>query len=247
MADVRDIAWRFINAAPAVASQEALDQLFSETLKAFGVDRFDCVRFEGDRPVIEELTVLGDGGLGDWRSYFVEQKYNQTDPSPTAVAYFNGAFTWADVKALMPDRSVAPMWSDAEAGGMGDGLIVPAAPRKLTSPIVRLITPERRFEPDILPLMKSMAVIYASSIMIFKDQRPVDMALADPNIELTAREIECLHWCARGKTNHEIGVILSISRHTVNTHVESAKRKLGVGTRVQAAALAHQLGLVSIV
>jgi DNA-binding CsgD family transcriptional regulator len=32
----------------------------------------------------------------------------------------------------------------------------------------------------------------------------------------------------------------------VNSHIESAKRKLGVSTRVQAAAMAHQLGLLSI-
>jgi DNA-binding CsgD family transcriptional regulator len=245
MADVRDIAWRFINVAPALATKAALDELFAETLCAFGVERFDCVRFDSGQHT-GPVTVLGDRGLESWRRHFIDRGYNKTDPSPVALAYFNGAFTWADVRAVMPDQADSMMWSDARDGGMGDGLIIPVAPRKITSPIVRLVTSEERFDTEILPLMKSISVIYASSVMSFTDQPAVDRALADPNIVLTAREIECLHWCARGKTNHEIALILVISRHTVNTHVESAKRKLGVATRVQAAAIAHQMGLLSI-
>jgi DNA-binding CsgD family transcriptional regulator len=245
MSDARDIAWRFINVAPALAGKAELDQLFADTLSAFGVELFDCVRFESAATTVP-ATVLSDRGLGDWREHFLDRGYNLTDPSPQAVAFFNGAFTWADVKMIMPDQADTVMWSDARDGGMRDGLIIPTAPRKLTSPIIRLITSEPKFDADILPLMKSMSVIYAASIMTFTDQPAVDRALADPGIVLTAREIECLHWCARGKTNHEIAGILAISRHTVNTHVESAKRKLGVATRVQAAAIAHQLGLLSI-
>jgi DNA-binding CsgD family transcriptional regulator len=245
MADARDIAWRFINLAPALASKAALDELFAETLQAFGVERFDCVRFDSDTHT-RPATVLSDSGLAAWRRHFLEQGYEKIDPSPRALTYFNGAFTWADVKALMADEADTAMWSDARDGGMGDGLIIPAAPRKITSPIVRLITADSQFDADILPLMKSISVIYASSIMSFTDQPPVDRALADPDTQLTTREIECLHWCARGKTNVEIATILAISRHTVNSHIENAKRKLGVATRVQAAAIAHQLGLLSI-
>lgn len=41
----------------------------------------------------------------------------------------------------------------------------------------------------------------------------------------TAREIEILHWIARGKSDWEIGEILQISAKTVNFHVENSKRK----------------------
>ncbi len=55
---------------------------------------------------------------------------------------------------------------------------------------------------------------------------------------LTAREIEVLHWIARGKSDWEIGEILQISAKTVNFHVENSKRKFGVPTRIQAVVLA---------
>lgn len=50
---------------------------------------------------------------------------------------------------------------------------------------------------------------------------------------LSEREYECLRWCAAGKTDWEIGHILTISPKTVNYHIEKAKRKMSVQTRVQ--------------
>jgi DNA-binding CsgD family transcriptional regulator len=53
---------------------------------------------------------------------------------------------------------------------------------------------------------------------------------------LTTRELECLRWTAMGKTDSEIGTILSISARTARFHIENSKRKLGVSTRIQAVA-----------
>jgi len=56
-----------------------------------------------------------------------------------------------------------------------------------------------------------------------------------PKSPLTARESECLHWVSNGKTDFEVGIILSISPRTVRFHICNAKTKLGVTTRIQAA------------
>jgi DNA-binding response OmpR family regulator len=53
-------------------------------------------------------------------------------------------------------------------------------------------------------------------------------------IGLREREVETLTWAARGKTFEEIGTILSLSKRTVEFHLENARRKLGVATRTQA-------------
>jgi DNA-binding response OmpR family regulator len=53
-------------------------------------------------------------------------------------------------------------------------------------------------------------------------------------IALGEREIECLTWAARGKTSAEIAQIVATSRRNVDFHIETACRKLGVATRVQA-------------
>jgi DNA-binding CsgD family transcriptional regulator len=63
---------------------------------------------------------------------------------------------------------------------------------------------------------------------------------------LTARELEVLRLVADGQSNGEIAEQLFISRKTASVHVSNILAKLGVTTRVQAAALAHRLGLVAL-
>ncbi len=62
---------------------------------------------------------------------------------------------------------------------------------------------------------------------------------------LTDREIDVLRLVARGLTNREIGAELFISAGTAGVHVSNILRKLGVGGRVQAAGIAHEMGLLT--
>jgi DNA-binding CsgD family transcriptional regulator len=55
---------------------------------------------------------------------------------------------------------------------------------------------------------------------------------------LAPREAEVLFWISKGKTSRETAAILSITRKTVDKHVERIHRKLGVETRTAAAAIA---------
>jgi DNA-binding CsgD family transcriptional regulator len=61
---------------------------------------------------------------------------------------------------------------------------------------------------------------------------------------VTPRETEILAWVAAGKSDWAIGRILKISDKTVNFHVENAKRKFGVGTRLQAVLVAVRKGML---
>jgi DNA-binding NarL/FixJ family response regulator len=61
---------------------------------------------------------------------------------------------------------------------------------------------------------------------------------------LNDREIETLMWAARGKTSEEIATITSITERTVNFHLNNAREKLGVATRIQAAVKATIAGII---
>jgi DNA-binding CsgD family transcriptional regulator/tetratricopeptide (TPR) repeat protein len=65
-----------------------------------------------------------------------------------------------------------------------------------------------------------------------------------PRHGLTARELAVLRLLAAGQTNAQIGARLYMSPKTASVHVTSIFRKLGVASRVQAAAVAERAGLL---
>jgi DNA-binding CsgD family transcriptional regulator len=61
---------------------------------------------------------------------------------------------------------------------------------------------------------------------------------------LTTRELEVLRLLAAGHSNRELGELLFISPATAARHVANIYAKLGVDSRSQATAYAHQHGLI---
>lgn len=66
----------------------------------------------------------------------------------------------------------------------------------------------------------------------------------DPVSILTEREIEVLHFLARGLTTSQTGSEMFISENTVKTHIRHILEKLDVSNRAEAVAKATQLGLI---
>ncbi len=62
--------------------------------------------------------------------------------------------------------------------------------------------------------------------------------------DLTRRELDVLRLVVEAKTNGEIGVLLGISEKTVEKHLDTIFRKLGVASRVEAAVLAVRTDLI---
>ena len=63
-------------------------------------------------------------------------------------------------------------------------------------------------------------------------------------VNLSDREAEALTWAARGKTSAEIAQILNLSKRTVDFHIDNAREKLGVSTRIQAVIKATNAQLI---
>jgi DNA-binding NarL/FixJ family response regulator len=63
-------------------------------------------------------------------------------------------------------------------------------------------------------------------------------------LDLTPREVAVLELLVKGHTNREIASALYISPSTAGVHVSNILRKLGAKRRVDAAGIAHRLGLL---
>ena len=93
-------------------------------------------------------------------------------------------------------------------------------------------------DPKLLPAMHLISIYFHAKYReLLGRPRKFDVP------SLTPRERECLRWAGTGKTDSEIGDILGISEATVHAHIEGAKRKVGVTTRIQAvvASMEHHL------
>lgn len=66
----------------------------------------------------------------------------------------------------------------------------------------------------------------------------------DEPLNLTQRELEVLRLVAGGNTNQRIALELHISEKTIEKYIESILRKLGVGSRVEAAVYAVRNNLL---
>jgi len=88
---------------------------------------------------------------------------------------------------------------------------------------------------DTLSLATRRFIAGYASAMRTKRRIPSDC-------ELSKREVECLRWAAIGKTDREIGMIISLSHATVRYHVHRAGEKLNSVNRAQTIFKAGQLG-----
>jgi DNA-binding CsgD family transcriptional regulator len=64
-------------------------------------------------------------------------------------------------------------------------------------------------------------------------------------MQFSERERQCLELAAQGKDDWSIGSLLRISERTAHNHIERAKRRLGVCTRVQVIVHALSDGQIS--
>lgn len=96
---------------------------------------------------------------------------------------------------------------------------------------------------EAIPLI-SLMTRYLDSAAYRLGLYPAPNPLSEDLASLTPRELEVLTWVAHGKTEWEIGKILSLSEHTVSDHMESAARRLSCRTRMQAVVKAYRAGLL---
>ncbi len=96
------------------------------------------------------------------------------------------------------------------------------------------------------PLLNAIAAFSQRSRLSLDE--PAPKVLTKPSIDklgLTAREAEVLALVAIGRTNRQIGDELYVSEKTASVHVSNILRKLGVTSRVDAAAIAQRVAALS--
>jgi DNA-binding CsgD family transcriptional regulator len=150
-------------------------------------------------------------------------------------------FTWLEAKqARSLTAAEHEVWESALAFGWNNGFVLPVhGPGYFAT--VSMASPERALDlrPDTRAHLQMLALLAHDRASVLAR----GMAPERVGVTITARELECLRWVAAGKTDWEIGEILSISATTVKFHVDRARARLGARTRAQAVARVVLYGL----
>lgn len=93
---------------------------------------------------------------------------------------------------------------------------------------------------DLLGLWARAFISSYHRVMVGLERLPMGGSM------LSKREVECLRWAAIGKTDCEIGMIMSRSRATIRFHIHNAAAKLDAVNRSQTIFKAAQLGYIGL-
>lgn len=149
------------------------------------------------------------------------------------------------------DRSVLAFTSDGSlAWGSSAGLEILSVTPSLDTPAYRdwvrgcVDRPVSSVEPyaveDVVVQFIGFSAAQEVLVKLVRTGAQSNEALLSVAFDLTPREAEVLYWLSLGKTNRDIGAILSLSARTVNKHLEQIFRKMGVENRTSAAVLADR-------
>jgi LuxR family quorum-sensing system transcriptional regulator CciR len=149
-------------------------------------------------------------------------------------------FLWSDISRLVAlSRSQRDFLDAAHAAGIGAAVTVPIhRPRgaqEAGSYSVFAGCCSFLMKNGVpLPLESLAAAHYIGALAFDAAENLREPGSAEPRgPQLTPRQRDCVVLVAQGKSDWEIGQVLGISESTVHKHIEDAKRRFGVSTRVQ--------------
>jgi LuxR family transcriptional regulator, quorum-sensing system regulator BjaR1 len=186
-------------------------------------------------------TVLCLSWPEQWTARYVEKNYIRNDPARLHLTRSLKPYSWREMTSCDAyTKDQKNIVYEASEFCMKSGLIFPM-PGLRSGPAMVTIAGENDDFSDEDVMQLHMAAIYTHAVV----RKLSRLRPEQPNIPaFSARERECLQWFAAGKSEWEIGEILSISEKTANTYLERAKKKFGVATRKQAIVAALQNGVI---
>lgn len=226
----------FVAEANRVTEMKELQTLLEAAVRDLGFDYFALVHHVNIYQTKGDVVFLFDFPdawveLIDGRSYFID------DPVHVACEKSAVPFTWADVPRMIAlTERQREMLAAAKAAGMGGGFTVPIhIPGEYTGSCTFSTRLGRDLPEATLPAahyIGSFAFEAARRVVQRQaDQRGQRTAITQP--KLTRRQLDCVVLAGRGKSDKDVAQILGISDQTVHQHMETAKRKYDVATRMQ--------------
>lgn len=178
-----------------------------------------------------------------WQGWFDELKLGLHDPIHRASQRTTAGFQWSDVnKLIYLSRDDKKILARAYREGIGDGITIPAhVPGEAKGSCSFAMRDDAPVPHGIGPFVQLIGLSAFEAARRICRSRP----RLKNRRRLTERQIECLIWAARGKTDWEIAKILGVRHDTIIRHLKQAREIYDVRKRTQLTVEALNDGSIS--
>lgn len=236
-----DAVQTFVDRARSVSEPAALKNLLADISTEMGFDYFALMHHVDLTGYTDALTHMKKGELvalgtypDAWIETYIEDNIVANDPVLLASHRTNMGFKWSQIPSLIPVTDAhREIRRRTVKAGIDDGFTVPAhVPGEANGSCNFAMATGGALPEDNLKIAQLIGgfAFQAARAMVFNACPEAKTMRRRP---LTQRQLECVLFAARGKSDWEIGQILGISPGTVKRHLEAARAHYDVGSRMQ--------------
>ena len=237
-----EIATAFIEQHGCGMSLPELKRAFERSLRELGFRYFACCsHIDPLGPRATALVFLNYPS--DWVHEFSLSGHYRVDPIFRYAEERMVPFFWddAEFRAVLTAQQ-RDILRDAEARGICHGYTVPLHPPGAPMASCSVVPDSAPIERGAWQAVMTMAYFMFDAML---NAAALEECSRVYSMQLSERERQCLELAAQGKDDWSIGSLLRISERTAHNHIERAKRRLGVCTRVQVIVHALSEGQIS--
>lgn len=221
----------FLEGIRAIRTERDLEALVAQVLRDFGLRHYAIVSHV-DLMAPPPGTVRLINYPAEWKARSASQRYYADDPVLLTAQRLALPFTWDDIpRHIRLTRRQEAILEEARAAGLANGYTVPIHVPGHISGSCSFPYEADGVDPACLPALHYIGIFAFDAAL-----KLAGRALARPDgaVRLTDRQRQCLALAARGKSDWSIGQLLTLSEQTVHMHIELAKSRYGVSSRVEA-------------
>jgi LuxR family transcriptional regulator, quorum-sensing system regulator CciR len=187
-------------------------------------------------------VIINQGMPEVWERQY-RRRLRLIDPLPDYAMDIMHIFRWGSVLETIPlSRAQKRYRQFLQDLGMGDGLAIAIWGPGGRCGFIGFGMPHNEAAFDV----RNYVGLHLAAQISFNRHCNLVEDVAAGTIRLSPREMEILHWAARGKSNPDMATILGISRATVDTYMRRVFQKFGTNDRTVACLRAHELGFIHI-
>ncbi len=171
----------------------------------------------------------------EWRREYDREGYLHIDPLARHALTSGAPATWTEVMSSLPRNDPGrQVFAAAVRYGFAEGMVIPFRNGEGEIGMVTMGGDRPKLNVDEATFLTAIA----STTFFMAESLQLATSNASQRGTFTPRELDCIVLLGSGLTGAEIAKALGISRETVVSHMENARRKVGARSRAHLISIA---------